>query len=116
MSGEAPHVIRLRGPWVLEEGRRVKLPAVWQEALGEVTSASLWRSFNRPTNLERVADVFLHVDSPQAIDSIRLNGKVLDDGLNVLSMLELTNRLEVALSLRDENTAILDAWLEIIAP
>ena len=110
-----PHVIRLRGPWATEDGRRVRLPATWADTLGEAESATLSRTFNRPTNLDGAGvSVRIRVASPQAVGRILLNGSNVVDGAEVVALLGPSNRLTVELSRSDPAEPVLEASLEIV--
>lgn len=111
-----PHVIRLRGPWLQDTGRRVKLPSSWREAFGDSDRALLARHFNRPTNLDHDAKVYLRVTSPQSVERVLLNGLELAGGEEILGRLEDANRLVIDLAVRDHEADVLDAWLEISEP
>lgn len=110
-----PHVVRLRGPWTDDAGRRISLPAVWGGALDNARSAVLTRSFHRPPRLDLAAveRFTLRVESPQQIERLAVNGVELADGADLLSVLRGTNRVTVSLVLQDSAAEILTAWLEI---
>ncbi|MEN1681791.1 MAG: hypothetical protein AAGJ46_19590 [Planctomycetota bacterium] len=109
------HVIRLRGPWSDEGGRRVRLPAVWGEAIGDSESVTLSRVFKRPPRLD-AADIerfVLRFESPQRIEQAQVNGAEVTDGDDLLCMLEASNQFSVSLVREDATAAILEVWLEI---
>ncbi|MEM6329483.1 MAG: hypothetical protein AAF790_04450 [Planctomycetota bacterium] len=120
MTGEAPapgerapHVIRLRGPWTDEAGRRVKLPAAWRDALGDAESAVLRRRFNRPTNLDAGEAVRLLVESPQRIEALLLNTSPVASGDDLAAKLADSNELTVRLARAEPGGVVLEARLEI---
>lgn len=116
----ATHVIRLRGPWTTEDGRRVKLPMIWRDALGDMDSVVLSRSFNCPTNLDEVSQVFVRIESPHAVAEVRLNDapiELQDDRAEISDLLRGTNLLTVQLERCDAiHASLLDVQLEIATP
>ena len=112
-GGQAPHVIRLRGPWNLEDGKRVKLPAVWRETLGDADAVTLSRSFNLPTGLSSSSEVCLLVKSQQTVEQVLLNGNDLAAFQDIREALQPRNLVEISLCCLDKEASILEAWLEI---
>ena len=86
-----PHVIRLRGPWLLEPltrdgaeselpaGGKVPVPGDWRELLGAdfFGCARYTRRFNCPTNLEAGERVWLVLDGVDHQAGVNLNGHAL---------------------------------------
>jgi hypothetical protein len=122
-----PHIIRLRGPWQLEPVRqyiprpdggyddcnddlpaatKATLPADWSEAFG----ADFWgvvryrRTFRRPTNLEPHQRVWLVVEPPRSLGTIRLNGQTL----GVVCFGAPAGRFDVTGTLADANALQID--------
>lgn len=115
-SGQNAHLIRLRGPWRLESGERIKLPTNWSAAFGVAREGVLSRTFHAPTNLTPGDGVVLHVESPQRIERILLGDAQIKNGADIAAILAPSNRVTVSLTRQDESAGVLEAWIEITPP
>jgi hypothetical protein len=100
-----PHIIRLRDPWEAERQN------------GDVT---LWRRrFNRPTGLSPGDQVFLVIQSPTDVPSLRLNDVELPISAHrigavqaeIVSRLDVRNTIEILAGAQRD----FEVWLEIFS-
>ncbi len=112
-SSQLPHVIRLRGPWRTDTGRRISLPATWQATLGDSQRATLTRSFNWVRDLADVNRVALRLQSPHKVERLLVNDNATVEGHDLRPLLEASNQLLIELARQDGAESVLDVWLEV---
>ncbi|TWT31850.1 hypothetical protein [Blastopirellula retiformator] len=105
---DAPHSIRLNGPWQVcfapgAQPTRVNLPRDWS-TLSTTTcdgALTLTRFFNAPTGLVPGDQVMLVLDALPFSGNVTLNGAVLGDfsgsrQFSIVDQIELRNQLEIS--------------------
>lgn len=86
IENSSTHRIRLAGPWQVVtdgESKQIKLPACWQEILGEYSGPAIFkRSFNAPTGVKNQR-LFIVLPATGGLGAVWLNQVLIgnfDDG------------------------------------